>query len=492
MLETTQTVLANLFSLFIIANTILAVFTVFRQRRPVTSIWAWLLVLILLPGFGFILYFFVGRRLSDDKIFSLSQQQVMGMSSLVDKYIDEDGMHRDLKTYPSSQQSLIKLFYQTDDALLTNSNDLDLYVDGKAKMHQLLEDIRQAKDHIHIQYYIFSSDEMGSQVVEALAERAEAGVKVRLLYDPLGSRKLSRKDINRLEEAGAETSGFFSRGYWLVDLRLNFRNHRKLVIIDGDLGYIGGFNIAKEYIGRGPLGYWRDTHLRVRGEAVQAMQTRFIRDWCASMDYSYDDFLEISDDARSYFPEVNEADHGHVPMQIVSSGPEDDTDQIKLGYIQLINSAEHTLYIQTPYFIPDESVYEALEIAALSGVEVHLMIPCKPDHPFVYRATEYYCREIIEKGVQVHRYDKGFLHSKVVIADDEVASVGTANFDIRSFSLNFEVNAFVYDKDLVAKLKAAYQDDLKVSTTLDAAYFDQQSWFKKLRQNLSRLLSPIL
>lgn len=485
-----QAIIYDIIIAFLTINTLLAVITVFRQKREVAAIWAWLMVLLMLPGFGFILYFFLGRKISDEEIFKLSEQEALGMTSLVNKYVDEDGELTTLDAYDKRTKRTIHMLYRSNMSVLTQHNTADIYIDGNDKIAQLLKDIKAAQHHIHMQYYIFTSDHVGQKILDALLERARAGVKVRFLYDPLGSRKLDKKYLRALQEAGAEVNSFFGRTYFFINMRLNFRNHRKLVIIDGRIGYIGGFNIAKEYVNEGPLGHWRDTHLRLEGEVVQALQTRFVQDWCATFDMTYHDWIAGGALEEHYFPNIEK--DNDLPIQIVSSGPEDDIDQVKIGYIRLINMAKECVYIQTPYFIPDESVLDALKIAILSGVEVHLMIPCKPDHPFVYRATEYYARTILEMGAHIHRYDHGFLHSKVVIVDQQLASVGTANFDIRSFSLNFEVNAFIYEPKLIKQLIEFYHEDMTKSTDLDLAYFKSQSRWRKFKQNFSRLLSPIL
>lgn len=473
------------FFLIFTVNTIAAIFTVFREKRSIASIWAWLLVLILFPIGGFIIYYFIGRRISHDDIFHLQAQDAMGMTTLVDRHLDENGHHKSLKNYKPAIQELISLLFRSDYSILTNHNEVEIITSGEEKMVRLLDDIQQAKYSIHMQYYIYNRDIVGDEIMNAIIERAEAGIEVRFLYDAIGSRLLKEKQLKDLKAAGGEASSFFGRRRnSLVNFRLNFRNHRKIVVIDGEIGYVGGFNIAKEYVGLGPLGYWRDTHLRIRGNAVQALQSQFFIDWFAT---KHERSRELP---AKYFRAAN--DLGNVPVQIVSSGPDQDINQIKWGYLKMISLANKQINIQTPYFIPDESVYEAIEIAVLSGIEVNIMIPCKPDHPFVYRATEYYCREIQKSGVNIYRYDNGFMHSKTVTVDGEIASVGTANFDIRSFNLNFEINAFIYDAKMTKELEDIYLKDIQQSTLLDEDYFNNQSAWKKFRQNFSRLLSPIL
>lgn len=472
--------------ILLLLNTIAAIYTVFKESRPVSTIWAWLLVLILLPGIGFIIYFFVGRKISSENIFQIRNQEVYGLNGLKEKYIDSNNKQKNLKTFPKDTQKLMKLLYKSDHSIETDNNQVEIFVEGQEKIDQLVKDIYAAKDHVHMQYYIFTDDETGQKVVDALIDRAKAGLEVKLLTDAVGSRALSKKGVKEMEDAGVKFESFFSRRKLsIINFRLNWRNHRKIVIIDGLIGYVGGFNVAKEYVGKGPLGYWRDTHLRVHGDAVKTLQSRFMIDWFASKKVSPKDF------DHDYFPDPEI--EGTTAMQIVSSGPDEESDQIKMGYIQMINMAENYIYIQSPYFIPDEAVFEAVELAALSGVEVHIMIPFKPDHPFVYRATEYYVKSLLQAGVKVHKYrEDGFLHAKTVCVDGTVASVGTANFDIRSFALNFEINAFIYDEKVVTDLEEIFKRDVEVSTLVDEAHFENQSRWKKFRQSFSRLFSPIL
>lgn len=469
-----------------ILNTIIAVVTVLRQQRPVATIWAWLLVLILLPGIGFIIYYFVGRKISDQNIFRIRNQEVYGLNGLKEKYLNKDGKQKNVDHYPRGIQKMMRLLFKSDYSILTVNNQVEVFIDGRKKMDKLVEDIYAATDSVHVQYYIFTDDEVGMRVVDALVDRAEAGLEVKLMADAVGSRLLSKDSVKRMEQAGVQFESFFSKSpFFIFNFRLNWRNHRKIVVIDGLVGYVGGFNVAKEYIGRGPLGYWRDTHFRITGDAVKTLQSRFMVDWFASKKAKPSDF------DHEYFPDPKII--GDIAMQIVSSGPDEESDQIKMGYLQMINIAEEYIYIQTPYFIPDEAVFEAVEMAALSGVEVHIMIPSKPDHPLVYRATEYYVKSLLKSGVHVHKYrDDGFLHAKTLCVDGHLASVGTANFDIRSFALNFEINAFVYDRKLVAQLEEIFQNDLKESTQVDMDYFENQTKWKKFRQGFSRLFSPVL
>jgi len=266
---------------------------------------------------------------------------------------------------------------------------------------------------------------------------------------------------------------------------MNFRNHRKMVIIDGKIGYLGGFNVGDEYLGlNSKFGYWRDTHLRIRGMAVYAMQTRFILDWNQAS-HHHD---------LSYMPNLypENVSHGNVDIQIVTSGPDSQFEHIKNGYIKMILSAKKSIYIQTPYFIPDASLLDALRIACLTGVEVNMMIPDKPDHLFVYWATLSYIGELLKVGAKVYLYNNGFIHAKTIVVDEEISSVGTANIDFRSFKLNFEVNAFLYDAGISKKLTDIFKEDMKVSVLLTPEEYQRRSFKVRFKESISRLLSPIL
>ncbi|MUV37474.1 Cardiolipin synthase [Lentibacillus sp. JNUCC-1] len=268
-----------------------------------------------------------------------------------------------------------------------------------------------------------------------------------------------------------------------MNFKINYRNHRKLAIIDGQIGYIGGFNIGDEYLGESrKFGYWRDTHLRLSGDAVRNMQTRFILDWNqASRNH-------IGYEERFY----NAEPQGNVGVQIVSSGPDSEWEQIKYGYIKMILLAKEYVYIQTPYYIPDESLRDALRIAVLSGVKIKIMIPNKPDHPFVYWATLSYIGDLLSAGAEVYIYQGGFLHAKTIVVDGKLASVGTANIDVRSFRLNFEVNAFLYDTAIAQELVEAFEKDVHKSTQMTKLLYQKRSLGIRFKESISRLLSPIL
>ncbi len=371
------------------------------------------------------------------------------------------------------------------DALLSTDNNIEIFSDGHAKFDALERDIRSAQTEVNIQYYIFQKDELGRRLRDALIERARAGVKVRLLYDEVGSKKTPPKFFDELRKAGGEVEVFFPSFFRLINFRINNRNHRKLVIIDGKIAYIGGFNVGDEYLGLDKkFGYWRDTHLRIEGRAIHHIQGRFILDWHQAgrgKPGEWDQYEFAAGPAR-----------GTSPVQVVASGPNSRTEHLKNMYIKLILAAKERVYIQTPYFIPDTSFMDACKIALLSGVDVRIMIPCKPDHPFVYWATWAYAGDLIAYGAKILLYNNGFLHAKTMVVDGETACVGTMNIDSRSFHLNFEVSAVIYDKAIAGQLQELFLKDTEISTELTAERYAERSLLIKFKEGISRLLSPVL
>lgn len=469
-------------------NTIFAVVTVFKERRDIAATWAWLLVLNLLPGAGFIIYFFLGKKISKEQIFDIKQQKSIGMPELVEAQKELLAEDESLLSESQSNENtteMASLFLESSESILTKGNKVDFFVDGKEKFKKLIRDIYKAEHHIHMIYYIIHNDQIGRIVLKALEDRAAAGLEVIIIYDALGSRGLGHHFFDRLKELGGDAEPFFGSKFSLINLRINFRNHRKIVVIDGKIGYLGGFNIGDEYLGKyEKFGYWRDTHLRIEGNGVLALQSRFLMDWNAAVPKKPLEYRE------NYFPLMGKK--GKSNLQIVSSGPDSEVQQIKKGYLKMISMAKESIYIQTPYFVPDEGMLEALEIAIMSGIEVKLMIPNKPDHPFIYQATLYYASDMVKLGAEVYIYNNGFLHSKTIVIDSEICSIGTANFDIRSFKLNFEVNAFIYDKAVAQEQEKHFKEDIKKSYLLTEEKLTQQSKWVNFKQIFSRLLSPIL
>lgn len=466
-------------------NLIFALLIIFFERRNPSATWAWLMVLILIPGIGFILYLLLGQDLSRRKMFNLKTEEDRFHKKLLiqGKQLSEDTMEfydKEMVKY----KDMVYMHLTNSQSVFTQDNKVEIYTNGHDKFAALLNSIEKAQHHIHIIYYIIKNDKIGNKVINALTKKAAEGVEVRLLYDAMGCRSLPSHFFDKLKNAGGKVACFFPSLLPLINIRVNYRNHRKIVVVDGKEAFVGGFNIGDEYLGKNKrFGYWRDTHIKIIGSAVASLQQRFLLDW------RYASQEKITFD-KDYFPQV--ISDGKIGIQIVSSGPDSEWEQIKNGYLKMIQSAKKNIYIQTPYFIPDESILEALKIASLSGVDVRIMVPNKPDHPFVYWASLSYIGELLKTGVRSYTYDKGFIHSKVMTVDGNVSSVGTANMDVRSFKLNFEVNAFIYDNNISKSLEDIFEKDIHDCTEITKDLYAKRSLYIKFKESISRLLSPVL
>jgi len=471
-------------------NVIFAGFVVFFERRKPASSWAWLLVLFFIPVFGFLIYLVFGRDGKKGKMFA---EKAKYDKEVYYKYLFHDHLAiekiQEQKMIIEQRGRILESPYLTDLAYLhinsgnwmTFNNKMTHFTDGTSKFNALIEDIRSATKYIHMQYYIFRNDNLGKRIVHELALKAQTGVEVRLLYDGMGCNFLPKNFFQELHEAHGHTAAFLPPFF----VRLNFRNHRKLCVIDGQVGYIGGFNIGDEYLGHVKrYGSWRDTHLRIEGDAIDQLQIRFLMDWNFTAK-TYKVPLN-----ESFFP-VREQFDG-VKTQIVSSGPDTEWKNIRNGYFKMMNEAEEHIYVETPYFVPDDGILEALRVAALSGIDVRIIIPGNTDHLFVYWASMSYLGELLEAGVRCYQYEKGFIHAKALFIDGVVASIGTANMDIRSFDLNFEVNAFIYDSEYTKELEADFIRDLDDCIEITREWYDNRKWWFKLKESLARLISPML
>ncbi|MBM7110422.1 Major cardiolipin synthase ClsA [Brevibacillus laterosporus] len=475
-----------LVKILFLLNFLFAIVVVFLERRTPVSTWAWLMILWFIPVLGFVLYLMLGQNLSRKKIFKWDKHVYAYIKREVVKQMEQLKAKKLHFHDPVGKeyQDLVYLHLNNDEALLTQDNQVEIITDGLYKFERLFEDIRRASKHVHLLYYIIKSDELGNRLADLLCEKSREGIEVRVLFDESGSRWLSKGFVRRIRQAGGQIEPFFPAKIPLLNLRANNRNHRKIVVIDGEIGYIGGFNIGDEYLGKNPaFGYWRDTHLRIEGSAVDDLQSRFMLDWkqASGRDMAFRNYYQIPSDPR-----------GDIPLQIVSSGPDSRWEQIKNGYMKLILTAKEYVYIQTPYLIPDDSILDALRIAALSGVDVKIMIPNKPDHPFVYWATYSNAGELLRAGAKVYTYENGFMHAKTIVVDDKLSTVGTANIDVRSFRLNFEVNAFVYHSHTAKQLANHFLADVELSSELTLEKYRQRPLSIRLKESVSRLLSAIL
>ncbi len=484
----TLQIIAISVSVLLVINVFLAGLMVFFERRNPASTWAWLLVLFFIPGLGFLIYLIFGKDSKRERMFAAKEKYD---TQIFDEYIRKTKgklIIEEQREAIQGRESITGFMYLDDIASLhlrtgnwlTGNNSVSRFIDGKSKFDSLIDDIRHAKSFIHMEYYILRGDNLGRKVVGELTKKAAEGVEVNLLYDGMGCSGLPKDFFDELQEAGGHAVAFLPP----MIARINYRNHRKICVVDGEIGYIGGFNIGDEYLGAvRRYGPWRDTHLRITGDAVDQLEFRFLLDW------NFTSKAKIGYNSR-YFPEKLQYDG--VKMQIVSSGPDTKWKNIRDGYFKMMNEAERNIYIETPYFVPDDSIFEALKVAALSGIDVRVVIPAHPDHFFVYWASMSYLGELLDVGVRCYQYEKGFIHSKAMFIDGIVSSVGTANMDIRSFDLNFEVNSFIYDRGVTEMLEADFLNDLKYCTEITPEWYRKRSAVFKIRESVSRLISPML
>ena len=454
---------------------------IFIERKEPTTTWAWLLILLILPGIGFILYLIFGQNLSRQKIF----REKTGSDEIKSRELQEKFEEEKRNGNISDEfMELIKMNYNNSRALYTTGNSIETFISGEYKFERLIRDIRAAKNFIHIEYYIFRLDTLGKTIIEELKKKVDEGVEVRLLVDGMGSKSLRGKQIKYIRSLGIKFNVFFPGILPYINIRLNYRNHRKIVVIDGKIGYVGGFNVGDEYVNKGnQFDFWRDTHVRIQGEAVNELNKRFILDW----DYASEGELK---DYSKYF--INEKEYGDIGIQIISSGPDHREEYIKHAYMKIINNAKKNVYIQTPYLVPDEPMKEALKIAALSGIDVRIMVPGKPDHFFTEWILSANMGELLKCGVKIYRYQKGFIHSKTIVADGKVSSIGTANLDIRSFQLNFEINAIIFDKIFAKEQERIFEKDIENCKLVTLEEYENRGRSIRIKEALISLVSPIL
>ena len=468
-----------------IINIFVSIFIIFAERKRPSATIAWVMLLFVLPGIGIVLYIMGSQLLARYRLSSLSSSlHFRDNPFLVDqkRSINEGSFHF-VNTQAASWRQLIKFNQEYASSYLTQNNEVKVFTSGQECFDSMYEDLRAAKTSINMEFFIMKPDYIGLEIIKILTEKAKEGVKIRLLLDAMGCRRMRKKHFEELRRAGGQVAFFFPARIFKLDLKLNYRNHRKLLVIDNEIAYIGGLNAAKEYVGDSKkFKGWRDTHLRIRGGSVFDIDSRFIMDW------NFANGQEIELNPADY-PVYTSLD---CALQVVSSGPESAETEIKFAYLKLINSAKRSICIQSPYLVPDESIFEALKTAALSGLDVKIMVPPMPDHPFVYWVTYQNLGTLIDYGVKAYIYEKGFLHSKTIVVDDEAASVGSANFDIRSFELNFECNVFAYDRELAITLRKAFEEDIKNSRRLTPEIYARRSRWIKIKESVSRLITDIL
>jgi cardiolipin synthase len=466
-----------------------SIFLILDNRSP-HSTFAWLFLFILLPVIGVIIYVFIGR---DWKAFSherkLIRQEIGG--ELIDllgplQEREKEVIERLAKEKPDSfKHKLLQLVDQNSTSLLTGYNELEILQDAAEKYPRLLTDLKQARHSIHMEYYIWTDDDFTRQVKEVLIERAKAGVEVRCLYDASGG-KLGRSYLRELTEAGVEILPYLEYRKLTKLHTINYRSHRKIVIIDGKIGYVGGLNLDQDQLDGGKyFDCWRDSHLRIRGEAALALQAIFLVSW-------YNTTQEKLLNA-AYFPLVGEEIDTFLPVQITTAGPDSQWGAIRQLYFYMIMAAQKKVYIQSPFFIPDESISEAIKAVALAGVEVKLM--CAPrgtTYTIPYWAANTYFADMARAGVKIYLYQKGYFHPKTLNIDTAICTIGTANMDIRSFSINYEVNAVIYDQEKARELEQDFLNDLQYCTEWTLEEYKSRNVLLRLRDSVCRLASPLL
>ncbi|NJC25895.1 cardiolipin synthase [Neolewinella antarctica] len=481
--------LAQLLYLLVLAATVVRI--VYDTEIPAKTL-GYLLLVILLPVVGILFYHAVGtnhrkRKLYRNKLIGDSplRQDIVARSRVQSE--EEIAKSPLLTTYAS----LPRLMLNENLDPLTVGNTVEILVNGEQKLPRVLEALGDARDHIHVEYYRFEDDLVGRAIEEALTERARAGVKVRLIYDDFGSRSIRGKMAERMKQAGIEVVPFYKITLSAFANRINYRNHRKIIVVDGRAGFVGGINVSEDYVNgvgddkKAP--FWRDTHLMITGPAVQQLQAVFLNDWrfCSGQEIPFDEM-------KARYFSVPTHSSGDKPVQITASGPDSNAPAIMYSIIEAINLAQREVLITTPYFIPGESLLNAICIAVGSGVDVRLLTPLKGDSIFVSKAAASYYERLLRAGVKIYRYKKGFVHAKTLVADRSVAIVGTANLDVRSFDLNFEINAIVYDKDTGNRIADLYAADCRDAVELTLATWNERGVAARFGEKLARLLSPVL
>ena len=465
------------YALIVIAAAVAIIHVLMDNRQPAKTM-AWVLVIGFIPVVGVVFYLFFGINHRKERIISQGQMDELTKRSML-SFVGQHNFR-----VPERQKPLVDLFVNQNLALPFKDNRIDIMTDGYAFFPELLKDIAEATHHIHINIYIFEDDALGRLVADALMTKARQGVKVRLIYDDVGCWRVGNRFFEQMREAGVEVVPFLPVRFPSFTSKVNYRNHRKIIVIDGRIGYIGGMNIARRYVSD----KWRDTMLRVQGGVVYALQRAFLVDW-----YFVDHTL-ITD--RIYYPPVSEeltAKNHQLVAQVVTSGPMARYPEIMQGFVRIILAARRYIYIETPYFLPNEPILFALKTAALAGVDVRLMCPLYSDARFLDWASRSYLREIHEAGAKIYLYEPGFLHSKLLISDDSLVSCGSTNVDFRSLENNFEANVFVYDEGTALRLKKIFLDDQSQAVLLsDVPNRLHPKFYARLWESFTRLVSPLL
>ena len=446
-----------------------------ENRNPVKSL-AWVTVLLLMPVVGMIIYLFFGRSIKNTRMISRRNRRRLKRAEhrrSVD--ITRAGLSEAAQQQARLAKSLTGTHYYPD-------NDITIFTNGTSKFAALERDLRSAREYINIQYYIFEDDNIGNRIREILVDRAAAGVKVRVIYDHVGSFHTKNRFFKQMRRDGIEVYPFFKVTFPIFGTRINWRNHRKLCVIDGKVGYIGGMNIADRYIDGGKtFAEWRDTHLRITGPAVAALQYSFAVDWNFMGRPLIEETIPYPDEPP-----------GTIGAQLITSGPTSQWSNVEYMFHRAIAGARKRIYIQTPYFLPTEGLLKALQTAALAKVDVRIMMPRRSDSRMLRHASFSYISECLRSGIKIYLYNPGMLHSKTIIIDDDLSSVGSTNFDFRSFEHNFEANLFLYSEEFNTRMADVFMSDLRHCTRILASNWTRRPRMAKIAESVIRLLSPIL
>ena len=445
-----------------------------ENRNPVKSL-AWITVLLMVPVFGVVLYIFFGRSLKNTRMITRRNRRRLRRQEAYPPV--------DIASLPLSHESRqqIRMAQTLQGAIYYPGNKIEIFTDGRSKFDALIADIAAAKSYVLMEYYIIKDDTIGTAVAEALMAKAREGVKVRFIYDHIGSLHTPRRFFRKMQEAGIEAHPFFRVTFPHFATRVNWRNHRKIAVIDGRVGYVGGMNIADRYVDGVEYGHWRDTHLRVEGPAVGSLQSAVAVDW------SFMGQPLILDNP------ANRTEHpSGAGIQLITSGPTSHWSNIAMLFHKAIANARRRVFIQTPYFLPTDSLLRTLQAVALAKVDVRIMIPAKSDSSILTFASYSYIQECLRSGIKVYLYEGGMLHAKTVIVDDEFVSVGSANFDFRSFEHNFESNLMIYSPQLNERMTDIFFADMKLATRVNPGTWQHRPRSQKIKESMVRLLSPIL
>ena len=470
------------FSMVSLITAIPVAFMVMLEKRSPYKTTAWILALILLPIFGVLFYLAFGQEYRKRKMYSnrglKSLREWRKISAKQLRSFDQEQNNRVLREY----EHLIRLMLNSSNALLTTGNQLEILKDGAQTYKALFEAIENAKHHIHLEYYIFANDRIGSQLMQLLVKKRKEGVEVRIIVDDVGSWSLNKKLFQQIQGKGIEIQAFMEVRFPRLTSRFNHRNHRKITIIDGKTGFIGGLNIADRYLeGDSKLGHWRDTHLKIEGDAAASLQVIFAADWY---------FVSKKNlQGKNYFPSFTESEG--TPVQICAGGPDYDWESIAQAFFSAITNARKRVFLVTPYLMPPPTLLEALKTAALSNVDVRIIIPEKSDARISKWCSFSYVEELLDAGVRIFFYQNGFIHSKYMLVDNGFSTIGTSNFDFRSFETNFEANAFIYSRDFTKELESHFIEDQKNSREIKSNQWRKRPLLNKIREALAHIISPM-